>query len=78
MRELYDTAFDTSSRTYDVCKFPTEQLSRCSGLSKAIVTLPTHPLLILEKHQFVNLLDRGMNDIIAAQNSVPIASNIAR
>jgi wobble nucleotide-excising tRNase len=43
MRELYDTAFDASSRTYNMLVFPTDQLPLSALLSKVIVNSANTP-----------------------------------
>ena len=43
MRELYDTAFDASSRTYDMCNLPADQFPSSGLLSKVIFNSANTP-----------------------------------
>lgn len=43
MRELYDTAFDVFSKTYNLCNFPTDQLPLSELLLKVIVSSANTP-----------------------------------
>ena len=43
MRVLYDTAFDPTSKTYNLCALPTESFPSCDILSKVIVSSANTP-----------------------------------
>jgi wobble nucleotide-excising tRNase len=78
MRELYDTAFDTSSRTYDVCKFPAEQLPLSGLLSKAIVSSANTPFAdFMKRINSLTWVRQGYERYHqAAQNQCPYCQQI--